>query len=48
MPVGGIKEKLIGAHRAGVKRVLLPVGNRKDVRDVPGEVKKDLEIVHVK
>ena len=48
MPVGGIKEKLIGAHRAGVKRVLLPVGNRKDVRDVPAEVKKDLDIVHVK
>ena len=48
MPVGGIKEKLIGAHRAGVKRVLLPVGNRKDVKDVPAEVKKDLEIVHVK
>jgi ATP-dependent Lon protease len=48
MPVGGIKEKLIGAHRAGVKKVLLPVGNRKDVRDVPVEVKRDLEIVHVK
>jgi ATP-dependent Lon protease len=48
MPVGGIKEKLIGAHRAGVKKVLLPLGNRKDVRDVPVEVKKDLEIVHVK
>lgn len=48
MPVGGIKEKLIGAHRAGVKRVLLPVGNRKDVKDVPGEVRRDLEIVHVK
>ncbi len=48
MPVGGIKEKLIGAHRAGVKRVLLPVGNRKDVKDVPVEVTRDLDIVHVK
>ena len=48
MPVGGIKEKLIGAHRAGVKKVLLPWGNRKDLRDVPEEVKKDLEIIHVK
>ncbi|KPI36031.1 uncharacterized protein AB675_1687 [Cyphellophora attinorum] len=48
MPVGGIKEKLIGAHRAGVKKVLLPNGNRKDVRDVPREVKDELEIVHVK
>ncbi|PGH14115.1 ATP-dependent protease La [Helicocarpus griseus UAMH5409] len=48
MPVGGIKEKLIGAHRAGVKTVLLPEHNRKDVRDVPAEVKNSLEIVHVK
>ena len=48
MPVGGIKEKLIGAHRAGVKKVLLPDQNRKDVRDVPQEVKDDLEIVFVK
>jgi ATP-dependent Lon protease len=48
MPVGGIKEKLIGAHRAGVKTVLLPAHNKKDVKDVPAEVKKDLEIIHVK
>jgi ATP-dependent Lon protease len=48
MPVGGIKEKLIGAHRAGVKTVLLPAGNRKDVKDVPDEVKRELEIIHVK
>ncbi len=48
MPVGGIKEKLIGAHRAGVKSVLLPEHNRKDVKDVPVEVKRDLQIVHVK
>ena len=48
MPVGGIKEKLIGAHRAGVKTVLLPAQNRKDVKDVPEEVKLDLKIVHVK
>lgn len=46
-PVGGIKEKLIGALRAGVKTVLLPVGNRKDVKDLPEEVKQGLEIVHV-
>lgn len=46
-PVGGIKEKLIGALRAGVKTVLLPNGNRKDARDLPEEVKQGLEIVHV-
>ena len=47
MPVGGIKEKLIGALRAGVKTVLLPNHNRKDVKDLPEEVKRGLEIVHV-
>ena len=47
MPVGGIKEKLIGALRAGVKTVLLPVHNRKDVKDLPQEVKDGLEIIHI-
>lgn len=47
MPVGGIKEKLIGALRAGVKTVLLPYPNRKDVKDVPQEVRDGLEIIYV-
>jgi ATP-dependent Lon protease len=47
-PVGGIKEKLIGALRAGVKTILLPIGNRKDVKDLPQEVKDGLQIIHVK
>ncbi|KFX97161.1 hypothetical protein V497_00032 [Pseudogymnoascus sp. VKM F-4516 (FW-969)] len=47
-PVGGIKEKLIGALRAGVKKVILPEGNRKDARELPEEVKQGLEIVHVR
>jgi ATP-dependent Lon protease len=46
-PVGGIKEKLIGALRAGVKTVLLPQNNRKDVKDLPQEVKDGLEIIYV-
>lgn len=45
--VGGIKEKLIGALRAGVKTVLLPAQNRKDVKDLPQEVKDGLEIILV-
>jgi ATP-dependent Lon protease len=45
--VGGIKEKLIGALRAGVKTVLLPTQNRKDAKDLPQEVKDGLEIIHV-
>jgi ATP-dependent Lon protease len=47
LPVGGIKEKLIGAMRAGVERVLLPEGNRKDARDLPDEVKEGLRIEFV-
>ncbi|THX36513.1 putative ATP-dependent protease La [Aureobasidium pullulans] len=47
LPVGGIKEKLIGALRAGVKKVLLPQANRKDVKDLPEEVLSGLEICHV-
>ncbi len=45
MPVGGIKEKVIAAHRSGIECVLLPKENRKDLEDIPEEVKKDLEFV---
>jgi len=47
-PVGGIKEKLIGALTAGVKTVLLPAHNRKEVRELPEEVKNGLEIIYVR
>lgn len=46
--VGGIKEKLIGALRAGVKTVLLPKQNEKDVQDLPQEVKDGLKIILVR
>ena len=46
-PVGGIKEKLIGALRAGVKMCLLPKGNEGGFRDCPEEVKKEMEVVFV-
>ncbi|MFP4446041.1 MAG: endopeptidase La, partial [Desulfosudaceae bacterium] len=42
MPVGGIKEKVIAAHRAGIREVILPVTNEKDIEDIPDRVKKDL------
>ncbi|KAI1361293.1 ATP-dependent protease La [Xylaria arbuscula] len=45
--VGGIKEKLIGAYRAGVKTVLLPSQNEKDAREVPAEVRDGLKILYV-
>lgn len=48
MPVGGIREKVLGAHRAGIKKILLPIRNRPDVeQDIPANVKSELEIVFV-
>jgi ATP-dependent Lon protease len=45
LPVGGIKEKVVAAHRAGIKRVMLPARNRKDFDDVPDEVRSQMEFV---
>ena len=42
LPIGGVKEKVLGAHRAGVRHVLLPQRNAADLDDVPKEVQKDL------
>lgn len=47
LPVGGVKEKIIAAHRSGVKRILLPEENLKDLDEVPEEVKNELEFVGV-
>lgn len=44
LPVGGIKSKVIAASRAGVKQVLLPERNRKDLQDIPDDVRKTLKI----
>ena len=44
LPVGGIKEKVLAAHRAGIRRVLLPAKNEKDLPEIPEEVRKDMEI----
>jgi ATP-dependent Lon protease len=48
LPVGGIKEKVIAAHRAGVKKVVLPRDNEKDLEEVPDFVRKDLQFSFVK
>jgi len=47
LPVGGTKEKILAARRAGVKTVILPLKNRVDVENIPQDVKKGLEILHV-
>ena len=46
-PIGGVKEKVLAAHRAGVKRIILPSRNEADVDDIPEDVKHDLQIVFV-
>ncbi len=45
LPVGGIKEKVLAAHRAGLRRVILPRENEKNLRDLPEQVRAELEIV---
>jgi ATP-dependent Lon protease len=45
LPVGGIKEKVVAAHRAGIKRVMLPARNRKDFEDIPEEARRELEFI---
>ncbi|HUH05412.1 MAG TPA: endopeptidase La [Kofleriaceae bacterium] len=48
LQIGGIKEKLLAAHRAGIKRVIIPERNMKDLVDVPNEVKEEIEIIPVR
>lgn len=45
LPIGGVKEKSVAAHRAGIRKVLLPARNRKDLEDVPESVRKDIKFV---
>ena len=47
LPVGGIKEKVIAAAQAGIKRVLLPARNKRDFDDIPDEVRKQLEFIWI-
>jgi ATP-dependent Lon protease len=43
LPVGGIKEKVLAAHRAGIRQVILPFVNAKDLPDVPEPVRKSMQ-----
>src|SRR5690606_29364197 len=45
LPIGGVKEKLLGAHRAGIKHVIVPSENEADLEDLPDDVRADL-VVH--
>lgn len=48
LAIGGLKEKLIGAHRAGIKKVFLPLENEKDLDEIPEEVRTSIEFIFVK
>ncbi|HEY5497572.1 MAG TPA: endopeptidase La, partial [Syntrophales bacterium] len=43
LPVGGVKEKVLAAHRAGVKTIILPKWNKKDLADIPAKIRKDID-----
>ena len=47
LPIGGLKEKVIGAHRAGIKKIFLPQDNEKDLIEITEDVKKDIEFIFV-
>ncbi len=44
LPVGGVKEKMLAAHRAGIRYMLMPAENRRDLTDVPANVKRKVEV----
>ena len=45
LPIGGVKEKVLAARRSGLKRVILPRGNQKDLRDLPEEVRQEMTFI---
>ena len=45
LPIGGIKEKVLAARRAGIRRVILPKENQKDLRELPEQVRAEMEFV---
>ena len=47
LPVGGIKEKVLAAHRAGIKTIIMPKENKRDLDEIPANVKRSLEFILV-
>jgi ATP-dependent Lon protease len=47
LPIGGVKEKVLGAHRAGIRRVLLPAHNEADLDDIPADLRQEMQLVLV-
>ena len=47
MPIGGLRDKVLAAHRAGLKTMLIPKKNKKDLFDIPKKVQREMEFVYV-
>ena len=47
LPIGGVKEKVLAAHRAGIKKMIIPLDNKKDLAEIPGNVRRRLEFILV-
>ena len=47
LPIGGLKEKILAAHRGGIKQVLIPAENKKDIREIPQSVLKQVKVTPV-
>ncbi|MBE6153520.1 MAG: endopeptidase La [Firmicutes bacterium] len=48
LPIGGLKEKVIGAHRSGVKTIILPIENERDIKDIPKNIVDDIKFIFVR
>jgi len=45
LPIGGLKEKILAAHRGGMSKIIIPEENRKDLKDIPGKILKQFDVV---
>ena len=48
LPIGGLKEKILAAHRAGIKKILIPIDNKKDLVEIPKNILGNIELIPVK
>ena len=47
LPIGGLREKVIGSHRAGIRNIFLPIENKNDLEEIPDEVTRDIHFTFV-